>query len=156
MHVGSFWGMNFSGMFLPLSLGKWHRRGLQMNAVTSTSFNTPSQNYGARSTLCPFPTRLYVWMKPWDAPFLLQSVPVHAASTHKPNCMVATRPACYTCTSQDTQPGCALSDKCFICQREGCTSIRWELRSRLSCWAAHTTQKCQVTKASRPEQSRAN
>lgn len=30
MHVGSFWGMNFSGMFLPLSLGKWHRRGLQM------------------------------------------------------------------------------------------------------------------------------
>lgn len=30
MHVGSFWGMNFSGMFLPLSLGKWYRRGLQM------------------------------------------------------------------------------------------------------------------------------
>lgn len=30
MHVGSFWGMNFSGMFLPLSLGKWHHRGLQM------------------------------------------------------------------------------------------------------------------------------
>lgn len=39
MHIGSFWGMNFSGMFLPLSLGKWHRRGLQMELPSFTGYS---------------------------------------------------------------------------------------------------------------------
>lgn len=34
MDIGSFWGMNFPGMFLPLSLGKWHCRGLQMELLS--------------------------------------------------------------------------------------------------------------------------
>lgn len=71
-------------------------------------------------------------MKPWDALFLLQSVSVHKDSTHKPNYVVATRQACYMRTNQDIHPDCALSDKYFICHCEGCISIRWEPRSRLT------------------------